>query len=671
MKKLLLSEILCFALMTVSLSSWSQAMEPPVQQWNELLLEAIRYDLARPNVHARNLHHFSSGQYALQLLTEGQDGTLVDGNVTWPSIPGSIGTWTADTDEYRDMMATYAYRFIALRYAAAPGWSETVAALNAAFVSTTGTTPNVLLNGSAAAAFGFDIANAINEAYLNDGANQINDYANTCYVPANDPLDVTEEGPCDFSLNDPNRWQPLSFGGSFVDQAGNETFEDVVPFSGANWGNVTPFALQNSDVSFLNRDGCVYPVYFDPGPPKLLGEADGSLYNWQTGFALVARWQTQLNVDDAVVVDISPRSVGNLNADPTFPDHLYRQFEGGDIGPGHAFNPITGEPYEAEMVYRGDFTRVLAEFWADGPDSETPPGHWFTILNDATSHPDFDWRWNGRGEPMEHGAWLARAYRLLGGTMHDAAIAAWSIKGYYDFVRPISAIRYMLAKGQCTDPAMGNFDSEGIPLIENVFEIIEAGDPILNSQPEALGMVKVHQWVPNPQTGIPSFEWRTGCSWWPYQRPTFVTPPFAGYVSGHSTFSRAAAEVLAYATGSEYFPGGLGTYEVEANNFLAFESGPTESFTLQWATYRDAADQCALSRIWGGIHPPMDDIRGRMIGSEVAERAIAAYEEDAIDDGNDTAPDATCPGDLDANGTVGTNDLLLLLTAFGAECDLG
>mgnify|MGYP005739841065 CR=1 FL=1 len=45
--------------MTVSLSSWSQAMEPPVQQWNELLLEAIRNDLARPNVHARNLHHFS------------------------------------------------------------------------------------------------------------------------------------------------------------------------------------------------------------------------------------------------------------------------------------------------------------------------------------------------------------------------------------------------------------------------------------------------------------------------------------------------------------------------------------------------------------------------------------------------------------------------------------
>ena len=44
-------------------------------------------------------------------------------------------------------------------------------------------------------------------------------------------------------------------------------------------------------------------------------------------------------------------------------------------------NPKTGMPYESQIVPRGDYTRVLAEFWADGPDSETPPGHWFTILN--------------------------------------------------------------------------------------------------------------------------------------------------------------------------------------------------------------------------------------------------------------------------------------------------
>ena len=48
-----------------SATVWSQSDEPAVQQWNEILLEAIRNDLARPNVHARNLHHFSTGQYAL------------------------------------------------------------------------------------------------------------------------------------------------------------------------------------------------------------------------------------------------------------------------------------------------------------------------------------------------------------------------------------------------------------------------------------------------------------------------------------------------------------------------------------------------------------------------------------------------------------------------------
>ena len=95
--------------------------------------------------------------------------------------------------------------------------------------------------------------------------------------------------------------------------------------------------------------------------------------------------------------------------------------------------------------------------------------------------------------------------------------------------------------------------------------------------------------------------------WVPYQRPTFVTPAFPGYVSGHSTFSRAAAEVLTSLTGSEYFPGGLGTWTIPAGA-LEFEAGPTTDIPLQWATYYDAADQAGLSRIYGGIHPPVDDL---------------------------------------------------------------
>nr|WP_296354976.1 T9SS type A sorting domain-containing protein [Winogradskyella sp.] len=72
-------------------------------------------------------------------------------------------------------------------------------------------------------------------------------------------------------------------------------------------------------------------------------------------------------------------------------------------------------------------------------------------------------------------------------------------------------------------------------------------------------------------------------------------------------------------TGSEYFPGGLGEFTAKANEFLVFEEGPSVDVVLQWATYRDASDQTSLSRIWGGIHPPADDIPGRFIGQAVAE----------------------------------------------------
>jgi len=75
-------------------------------------------------------------------------------------------------------------------------------------------------------------------------------------------------------------------------------------------------------------------------------------------------------------------------------------------------------------------------------------------------------------------------------------------------------------------------------------------------------------------------------------------------------------------TGSKFFPGGLGEFEIEKDNFLVFEKGPSIDMKLQWATYRDAADQCALSRIWGGIHPYIDDIPGRKIGKIIGKSAF-------------------------------------------------
>jgi hypothetical protein len=100
-----------------------------------------------------------------------------------------------------------------------------------------------------------------------------------------------------------------------------------------------------------------------------------------------------------------------------------------------------------------------------------------------------------------------------------------------------------------------------------------------------------------------------------------VTPAFPGYVSGHSTFSRAAAEVLTQLTGTAYYPGGLGRYVLDPG-WLFFEFGPSERVEIQWGTYYDAADQAGQSRLWGGIHVRQDDFDGRIVGDAVAQQAI-------------------------------------------------
>ena len=51
--------------------------------------------------------------------------------------------------------------------------------------------------------------------------------------------------------------------------------------------------------------------------------------------------------------------------------------------------------------------------------------------------------------------------------------------------------------------------------------------------------------------------------------------------------------------------------------------GPSQDIKIQWATYRDASNQCSLSRIWGGIHPPVDDLPGRVIGEKIGINAFS------------------------------------------------
>jgi hypothetical protein len=348
---------------------------------------------------------------------------------------------------------------------------------------------------------------------------------------------------------------------------------------------------------------------------------------------LVSTWSSHLDPADSVMMDISPASIGNAHDYPTtYADHpdFYDLLNGGDNSTGYTVNPKTGQPYTPQIVPRGDYTRVLAEFWADGPSSETPPGHWFGILNYVNDHADFVRRWNGKGPIMDELEWNVKSYFTLGGAVHDAAITAWGIKGWYDSARPITALRYMADQGQSSDTTLPNYSPAGIPLIPGFIEVIDSLDPLAADTLgpyQHLGQIKLKAWkgpphIANPATDVAGVDWILAAHWWPYQRPTFVTPPFPGYISGHSTYSRSAAEAMTLLTGDEYFPGGMGQFLAPMNQYLVFEDGPSMNVTLQWAKYKDASDQCSLSRIWGGIHPPADDIPGRFLGQVMGPAAF-------------------------------------------------
>ncbi|MEZ4987069.1 MAG: MopE-related protein [Saprospiraceae bacterium] len=619
--------------MATSQPLWSQ--HSVAQRWNEEVLHAIRNDFARPTVHARNLFHTSMAMYDLWAVYDEEATPLFIGqtfngfNCPLVSFPQP-----ADIEAARTEAISYAmYRLIAHRFQNSPGAASIYSHINAlmqelGYNSTFNSTDYT--DGSPAALGNYLAAQII--AYgFQDGANEQLGYANQFYEPVNDPLIVALPG--NPNITDYNRWQPLTLS-VFIDQSGNVFPGATPPFLSPEWGHVAPFSLTPDDLTVYQRDGDFYPVYHDPGPPPLLdpfsGTGTSDEYMWN--FGLVAAWSSHLSPDDGVLWDISPASLGNISVDqyPTTLEGLrdfYDLVNGGDVGQGHALNPKTGQPYAPQIVPRGDYARILAEFWADGPDSETPPGHWFTILNSVNDHPELVKKFGGQGETLDDLEWDVKCYLALGGGMHDVAISVWGIKGWYDYLRPVSAIRAMADLGQSTSTALPSYHPGGIQLIDGLIEVVAVGDPLAGFNNANVGKIKLKAWrgpdfVSIPEIQEAGVDWILAENWWPYQRPTFVSPNFAGYVSGHSTYSRAAAEILTAITGDPFFPGGMGEFEAPMNEFLVFEDGPSMDITLQWATYRDASDQCSLSRIWGGIHPPCDDIPGRLIGIDIGLEAF-------------------------------------------------
>jgi Domain of unknown function (DUF6851)/VCPO second helical-bundle domain len=215
-----------------------------------------------------------------------------------------------------------------------------------------------------------------------------------------------------------------------------------------------------------------------------------------------------------------------------------------------------------------DEQKVIAEYWADGPRSELPPGHW-NLFAQQVSHRDR----SGESELD-----LDRAVKLffaLTNAIFDAGCCAWDNKRAYDSVRPITAIRYL-------------FHGK-----------------------------RIRAWA-GPGRGTQTI---AGEDWFPYQPTSFPTPPFSEYPSGHSNFSAAGAEILKLFTRSDRF-GGSATVPAGSSRV---EPGlvPARDLTLEWPTFSDAAAQAGISRRYGGIHFTQGDLDARATGRAAARRCWA------------------------------------------------
>ena len=211
----------------------------------------------------------------------------------------------------------------------------------------------------------------------------------------------------------------------------------------------------------------------------------------------------------------------------------------------------------------------------------------------------------------------------MNGAVHDAAIAAWGSKRYFDSSRPITIIRYLGGLGQSSEPDAASYHPDGLPLRPGLIELVTEESAVDRHVGLTPGAIAIRGWAGHEDLheNLDEIAWIDATTWVPYQLDTFVTPSFPGFVSGHSAFSRAGAEVLTAFTGSEFFPGGLGEWEAPIG-WLHFDEGPSQPVVLQWATYYDAADQAGESRLYGGIHIAADDIEGRRIGAQVGVQAV-------------------------------------------------
>ena len=408
-------------------------------------------------------------------------------------------------------MSYAAYRVLAHRYESRFGAEETLAQLDETMAALCLPTDVVTAEGDTPAALGNRIAATIIDFGYTDNSNEADRFEDPDYEPVNDPMLVVAAGA---EMNDPNRWQPLAFE-NMVTQNGLQLDTAKQEFVGPHWGYVTAFALDPAP-----DDG----VPVDPGPPPFLGDSATDAA-FKAGAVEVIRYSSLLDPSDGATIDISPATDGN-NPLGTYD------------GAGYDVNPVTGEPYEPNIVPRGDFGRVLAEFWADGPNSETPPGHWNTIANAVADDPTTSSgsAATGRGRPPR-----VRRQDVLRAQRRDARRGGRRLGGEgllrlrpADLDDPLHGrARPVVRSGRALVPprrpaARPRADRGGHARVER-------GGERHARLARRQGEIAIRAWTGDPGNPRPARRASTGSapsSWVPYQMSTFVTPAFAGYVSG-------------------------------------------------------------------------------------------------------------------------------------------
>ena len=250
---------------------------------------------------------------------------------------------------------------------------------------------------------------------------------------------------------------------------------------------------------------------------------------------------------------------------------------------GTVINPVFIAQAERVVEASAELTdehKLIAEFWEDGAGTSFPPGNAMIQAQFVSARED-----HSQAED-------AAFFMAMGNAQLDAGIAAWDAKKHFDYARPVRVIRELGRLGLIGTPGVDELTGEQ-------GNVIQAwGGPDLGTR-----TILAENWLPyQPPGGDPS-------------------PPFAEYVSGHSTFSAAGAEILRLFSRSDVF-GGAVTFRPGESRFE--DTTPTDELTLRWETFTEAADQSGISRIYGGIHFDDGNVNGLALGRAVARETFEA-----------------------------------------------